>query len=330
MSTTGPFGDADLDMRNLRAFVAVAEELSFTKAAARLFIAQQAISRAVRQLEAQLGTPLFVRTTRQVRLTPEGERLLDRARSLVALHDEILDDARGPARPIVLDLMSEGRRTGSAILAAAREEAPELEFRGRYGGGMGAAIRLLQVAEVDVAFGRAEWLDQVVPAGIDRRLIRFEPLAVLLPADHPLAALDPVPIRELAGLEIDVNPAHGEAPEWVDLGRQFLALAGAVATPPHLPAVGSENQAHHLVRQGLPILTGADHVPVPGGVVRQLIDPVPIYPWSMVRLRRLNRAVREPVERATLRLADDLGWLELPDGAWLPEPEASRSTTGSS
>jgi len=324
VNTTGPIGDADLDIRNLRAFVAVAEELSFTKAAVRLFIAQQAISRAVRQLEDQLGTPLFVRTTRQVRLTPEGERLLVRARGLVALHDEILADARGPARPIVLDLMSEGRRTGSAILAAARAEAPELEFRGRYGGGMGAAIRLLQTSEVDIAFGRAEWVDQVLPAGIERRLVRFEPLAVLLPADHPLAARERVPIRELAGLEIDVNPAHGEAPEWVDLGRQVLALAGAVATPPHLPAVGSENQSHHLTRQGLPILTGADHAPVSGGVIRQLVDPVPVYPWSMVGLGRLNRAVREPVERAALRLADEQGWLELHDGAWLPEPEASR------
>lgn len=325
MNTTGPIRDTELDVRSLRAFVAVAEELSFTKAAERLFIAQQAISRAIRQLEERLGTPLFVRTTRRVTLTPEGQRLLPRARRLVALHDELVDEVQGPARPIVIDLLSEGRRTGPMILAASRAAAPELEFRGRYGGGVGAAIRLLLASEIDVALGRADWVGGSPAAGIEQRLIRLEPLAVLLPERHPLAALETVPVGALSGLEIDVNPAHAEAPEWTDIARQFLDLAGAVATPPHLPAVGAENQSHHLTRQGLPILTGADHAPVPGGAVRPLVDPVPIQPWSLIWRHGLNRAILAPIERAAKRLAAEHGWLELPDGAWLPEPEASRS-----
>jgi len=325
VSTPGPSRDTDLDIRSLRAFVAVAEELSFTRAAARLFIAQQAISRAIRQLEERLGTPLFVRTTRQVTLTPEGQGLLVRARHLVALHDQIVDDVQSPGRPIILDLLSEGRQTGPMILAAARSEAPEVEFRGRYGGGVGAAIRLLQTAEIDVALGRADWVRQSLPAGIDRRLVRLEPLAVLLPAAHPLATREQIPVAALAGLEIDVNPAHGDALEWTDLARQLLALAGAVAVPPHLPAVGTENQSEHLTRQGIPILTGADHAPVPGGVVRPLVEPVPIYAWSIIRRRQLSRAILAPIERAAMRLAEEHRWLDLPDGAWLPEPEASRA-----
>jgi len=125
--------DVDLDIRSLRSFVAVAEELHFTRAAARLFVAQQSLSRDIARLEARVGTPLFVRTTRSVTLTPEGRRLLDRARALVTLHDEIVVELLHPTRPVLVDLMSEGRRTALRVLEAARQCAPELEFRGRYG-----------------------------------------------------------------------------------------------------------------------------------------------------------------------------------------------------
>jgi hypothetical protein len=88
-----------------------------------------------------------------------------------------------------------------------------------------------------------------------------------------------------------------------------------------VPAEGTEEQALHLVRQGLPILTGIDHVAVPGGELRQLIEPVALYPWSIV-YRADDRAtgVRVMVEAAT-RLAAEEGWLDVPPGAWLPEPE---------
>jgi DNA-binding transcriptional LysR family regulator len=74
----------DVDMRLLRHFVAVAEELHFTRAATRLYVAQQALSRDIRRLEEHVGVQLFIRTTRRVALTAEGERLLVRARELLA------------------------------------------------------------------------------------------------------------------------------------------------------------------------------------------------------------------------------------------------------
>ena len=120
----------ELDIRSLRYFVAVAEELHFTRAAARLFVAQQALSRDIQALERRLGTPLFVRTTRRVSLTPEGERLLGRARELVALHDLTVREIREPARPVIVDLVADERLTGVRILERARSIAPDIEFRG--------------------------------------------------------------------------------------------------------------------------------------------------------------------------------------------------------
>src|SRR6266508_3095261 len=99
----------ELDPRLLRYFVAVAEELHFTRAAARLYVAQQALSRDIARLERQLGVRLFTRTTRRVALTGEGERLLVRARELLALHHQTLRELHGPddRRPLLVDLLAE-------------------------------------------------------------------------------------------------------------------------------------------------------------------------------------------------------------------------------
>jgi len=323
----GPASDTDLDIRSLRQFVAVAEELSFTRAAARLYVAQQAVSREIRRLERRLGRPLFVRSTRRVALTADGSHLLERARELLALHDQLLLELDASRRPIMLDLHSDGRVTGLRVLQAVRAASPELEFRGRHGGSA-AAMRALEAGEIQVALGRVDRLGTVTPPWLEHAFLRWEPLAVLLPERHPLAALDAVPVRELDGVTIDVNPNDPEAPDWSDLVRQFLAFSGARATPPHAPALGPENQADHLVRQGIPILTGVDHRPVAGGVIRQLVDPVPIYAWSIAWRRGLDRRLLRTIRSAADAVADAEGWRTLPDDAWLPEPEASalRST----
>jgi DNA-binding transcriptional LysR family regulator len=315
--------DTDLDIRSLRAFVAVAEELHFTRAAARLFVAQQALSRDIRRLEERLGTPLFVRSTRRVTLTPEGRRLLERARPLLSLHDEIVVELLQPSRPVLVDLMSEGRRTALDILEAARRAAPTVEFRGRYRGGMGVSFRLLRSAELDVAFGRAEWRGRAGDGAIEREVIRFEPLALLVPLAHRFANVEAVAVADLAGVEIDAMPGSPDAPEWSDLVRQFLALTRAVPTPAHVPAVGLDDNAHHLVQQGLPILTSLDHVDMPGGVLVPIVDPTPIYPWSMAWRPGSHPAGLAAIREAAATLAQEKRWLELPEHAWLPEPEAT-------
>jgi DNA-binding transcriptional LysR family regulator len=326
----------ELDIRSLRYFIAVAEELHFTRAAARLFVAQQALSRDIRSLERRLATPLFVRTTRRVSLTPEGERLLARARELVALHDQTLREIREPARPVIVDLVADERLTGIRVLELARTIEPGVEFRGHFGRGMGAAISALLGGEIDAAIGRAAWLGQQFPAQLERRLVRLEPLVLLMPEGHPLAARAVVPLAALEGVEIDANPAgwmlvggiavetQTHAPEWSDYVRQFLALTRARATPPHAAALSLDEQAHHLVRQGVPMLVCADHAPVPGGVTRPVVDPVPLFPWSIVSRPGANAVAVAALQSSAASLAEELGWLDAPANAWLSQPEASR------
>ena len=88
----------DLDTRLLRAFVTVAAELNFTRAAERLVLAQQALSAQVRQLETRLGTRLFERTTRQVRLTEAGELLLPHARAVLEALDAGMQEVEAAQR----------------------------------------------------------------------------------------------------------------------------------------------------------------------------------------------------------------------------------------
>lgn len=311
----------ELDLRLVRAFVAVAEELHFTRAANRLYVAQQALSRDIRRLEAQVGAPLFARSTRRVTLTANGERLLVHARSLLALNDAALKELRGTPRPLLVDVVGEGL-TAARIVDAARNAAPELEFAMRFGGGMGAALPMVLAGRVDVAFGRTEGLGQAFPAGLSRRLVRYEPLAVLVLDDDPLAALPEVPLQKLRGMEIDASAGNEDAPEWVDLAASLLEEFGARPSAPHTHVVGANETGRHLRAHGLPILTMSECPPVPGAVVRPLVEPVPVYPWALVHRADAKHPELAALNTVVTELAGKERWQEVPDGAWLPGADA--------
>ncbi|HWO17519.1 MAG TPA: LysR family transcriptional regulator, partial [Kofleriaceae bacterium] len=128
-----PTGDASVDrltLPRLRAFLAVADEQSFTRAAARLHVAQQALSATVRRLERELGARLFERTTREVRLTPAGEAMLDAARRALGELERGISEARRIERR-GRGSLSVGVMAGAAleltdpILAAFARELPD-------------------------------------------------------------------------------------------------------------------------------------------------------------------------------------------------------------
>jgi DNA-binding transcriptional LysR family regulator len=315
----------ELDLRLLRHFVAVAEELHFTRAAARLYLAQQALSRDIARLERQLGVRLFTRTTRRVALTPDGERLLARARELLALHDQTLQELHGPdgRRALLVDLLAEGH-TPTRVLQAARQQVPQAELVARFHGGFGAALEQLLADRLDVAFGRSQDLGRPFPTErLVRQPIRLEPLALLLPAAHPLAALDAVPLAALAGTQVDVSAGNELAPEWVDLGVRLLTAFGAQPSPPHPHAAGLEETVRHLRAEGLPILTLSERALAPGVVVRPLTNPVPLYPWTMVHHRRLRHPALDALRDAADRLARRGRWLQPPPDHWIPKPDAA-------
>jgi DNA-binding transcriptional LysR family regulator len=299
---------AELDLRLLRSFVVVAEELHFTRAAQRLYVAQQALSRDIRRLEAQVGVPLFARSTRRVTLTADGQRLLAHARSLLALNDAALGELRGADRPLLVDVIGEGL-TAARIVDSARTVAPGFEFTMRYGGGMGAALPQLLAGRLDVAFGRTEGLGRPFPAELTRRLIRYEPLALLIPQGHPLADLPEVPCARLRGLEVDASAGNDVAPEWVDLAIALLDAFGGRPSPPHPHVIGTNETARHLQSQGIPILTMSECPAVPGGVIRPLVEPVPVYPWAMVHRRDVTHPGLPTLRSAAARLAAEEGWV---------------------
>ncbi|GAA2419293.1 LysR family transcriptional regulator [Streptomyces glaucus] len=310
-----------LDPRLLRAFVTVAEELHFTRAAARLYVAQQALSRDVRRLERELGAELFLRTTRQVTLTADGERLLPHARRVLQAQDDLLA-AFGQARPLLVDLNSPGLVTGRRVLHRARELVPELELMARYESGLTGAAGELLAGRLDASFGRYAGLDPALRAGLDQQPVRYEPMAVVLPEDHPLAALEAVPLAALAGETVYAGAGNPRTPEWTDLARRLFEGRGIETAPPLPLAVGDEEFRRIIGKTRNPVLAVVDFPAMPASVVRPLVDPVPLSPVSLVWRRGLAHPGLDALRRAAARLAAEEQWLVKPAGGWIPVMDA--------
>ncbi|GAA3878237.1 LysR family transcriptional regulator StgR [Streptomyces lacrimifluminis] len=306
-----------LDPRLLRAFVAVAEELHFTRAAARLYVAQQALSRDIRRLERELGADLFVRSTRRVTLSADGERLLPYARRVLAAHDELLA-AFGEARPLLVDLNSPGLATGRRVLHRARELAPEYELMARFESGLTFAVGEMLAGRLDASFGRFAGLDPVLRAQLVQQIVRYEPMAVVLPEDHRLAALPEVPLAALAGESVYAGAGNPRTPEWTDLARQLFEGRGIGIASPVPLAVGDEEFQRIMARMRTPVLAVMDFPALPQTVVRPLVGPVPLSPVSLVWRRGLTHPGFDALRRAAAQLAGEEGWLRRPVGSWIP------------
>nr|WSZ96273.1 LysR family transcriptional regulator [Streptomyces sp. NBC_00857] len=307
----------DIDPRLLRSFLAAAEDLHFTRAAARLYVAQQALSRDIRRLERELGADLFVRTTRQVALTPDGERLLPYARRVLAAQDELLAAFAGEARPLLVDLNSEGMTSGR-VLALARELAPRHELMARFESGLTGAATSILAGRIDVSFGYVDGLTPALRSGLSYQFVRYEPMAVLLPYDHPLAARAEVPLDALAGETVYAGAGNPATPEWTELARQLFAGRSVEIAPPAPMAVGAEEFGRVMAKKRTPVLAVVNFPVLPGAVLRPLVDPVPLSPVWLVWRKGLNHPGVDALRAAAVTLAKEEGWLKRPLGSWCP------------
>ncbi|MEU6934496.1 LysR family transcriptional regulator [Streptomyces sp. NPDC046385] len=315
MNTSG-----DLDPRLLRSFVAVAEELHFTRAAARLYTAQQALSRDIRRLERELGAELFVRSTRQVALTADGERLVPYAHRVLTAYAELADAFRGAPRPLLVDLNSAGLGH-EQVIRRARALAPQLELMARYESGLTGAAREILAGRLDVSFGRYGGLDPVLRGRLEAQFVRYEPMAVLLPEHDPLAALPEVPLGALAGRDVYAGAGNDRTPEWTELAARLFAGHGVRVAPPAPLVVGVEEFRRVMAKSPTPVLAVVDFPPMPGCVLRPLVDPVPLSPVSLVWRKGLRHPGLDALRRAAAELAAAEGWHERPAGSWLPDGE---------
>jgi DNA-binding transcriptional LysR family regulator len=190
-----------IELRELRYLLALAEELNFTRAAGRLHIAQQALSQAIRELEARLGVRLFTRTTRRVALTSAGEALVPVARRILAdvaeaLH-EVEQAALGRSGRLVLGvaIAVHGAPVVREAIRRFTEAAPAVD------------VQVVGYDHADPSAGLASGASQVAFVlapltvdDLDSITVLEEPRHVLLPADHPLARRRSLSARDLKGL----------------------------------------------------------------------------------------------------------------------------------
>jgi DNA-binding transcriptional LysR family regulator len=222
-----------MDVRQLRCFVAVAEELHFGRAAARLHVAQPAVSQTVRGLEAELGVALFERTNRRVALTDGGAVLLERARSILAQFDSTLD-AMARVRSGESARVAVGTVVGLPpdvlpdLLARLRRELPGVTVVARAFAAVPTVAEAMAREGVDIALVR----DEVNEPGLRSEVVYREAVGIALRADDPAAAKAPVAAAELGGRTFVSFPRDND-PDRHD--RLFGALISAGL--PRLPVV---------------------------------------------------------------------------------------------
>lgn len=191
----GSGSTAPLDLRKLRYFVAVAEELHFGRAADRLYITQPVLSRQVRQLEQELGTELLDRSSRRVELTEAGRLLLDEGRALLDASDAARRRMQGVADGVAVLRIGffVGDDFSSALRAfqAEQEERVEIELHRIY---WDSQVDLLHKGLVDVAFVHLP----IEQDGLELFPVRAEPRVAVLPRDHPEASAESTTIAALA------------------------------------------------------------------------------------------------------------------------------------
>jgi DNA-binding transcriptional LysR family regulator len=237
-----------MEVRHLRYFVAVAEELNFGRAAARLHVAQPGLSQQIKNLESELGVRLLDRDKRRVSLTEAGTLLLAEAYAVLGRFDECLETMRRArtgegSAAIRIGLVSEFSRSwGSELVAEVGRRHPHYVLAVE-ATPSASQIRAIDAGELDLGVVRS------VPSAssLPRRLLDGEPLGACLPAGHALARDAQVRPADLSGQPLLWMPRSAN-PEMYDQVLATLAAAGLSAEP--VRSGGSASASFALVAAG--------------------------------------------------------------------------------
>lgn len=190
-----------LELRQLRYFLAVAEELNFTRAAEQLHLAQQALSASIKRLEEQLGVTLFVRNTRRVELTSAGEVLVEGARAVIAAASDALERvslvAQGQRGRLAIGFSTAagGVSIVREIIRTFAERAPDVDIRTQEHD-FGDPSAGLADGRVQVAF----IFGPLPVEGLSSVTLLEEPRLLAVRPEHPLASRESVTPADLVGL----------------------------------------------------------------------------------------------------------------------------------
>jgi DNA-binding transcriptional LysR family regulator len=251
--------DLGIELTHLRYFVAVAEELHFGRAAARLRLSQPPLTQQIQRLEERLGAPLFLRTTRKTELTAAGTALLTAARLVLEDARRAFEAARGAGRGEVGQVViatPPSLMLGPLprLVRAFRKAAPQVAVRLREMSTAAAAVELAR-GEADIGFLRGPR----VPPGLVEQYRFTEPLAAILPRGHPLAGRRSVRLAQLAGEAFAFFPRR-LGPEFHD---ELTGLCRAAGFEPRIGAEATQwTSVFALVEAGFGVTIA------PGGVAR--------------------------------------------------------------
>lgn len=279
----------DLDAKPLQYFIAVARDNSFSRAAARLNVSQPSLSAQIRELERRLGFPLFDRSSRRVALSREGTLFLPQAHQMVAeaartnrVAREIRENAIHIAAAIYTILIPER----VALLDSFSEEHPDISMKvSNLDQVFGLAG--LRRGEIDLAFalGLADGFDfhgvspsgtpaeNVLPPDLERLTLLRKQVALLVPAEHPIAGYEKIPLSALDGIVIASLGEHHGAPFIDAVSRPLIAAGATLVVPPEANAIAVERfgQRTRCPAVSIDWLRYADQ-PSPSDMVRREVE----------------------------------------------------------
>jgi DNA-binding transcriptional LysR family regulator len=297
-----------MELRQLRYFVTLAEELHFGRAAAREHIVQSALSQQLQRLERELGVILLERTTHHVQLSAAGAAFLIDARQILAHVERAAAGAQRAARltpSLRVGVVDASYDSMPLILHEVQQQHADLEIH-QVEVGVPEQFQRLVDGRLDVGLGRAS----LAPSTVASELFRLDPLGVLVAEGHRLAMQAEVPVATLA-VEPLLLSEEERAPEFNQFVIELCRSVGFIPTL-YKGTVDSIRASVDLVAEQRCVLcVPASCAPAPVGIVwRPLVAPLSRYPWSVLWRAGDSSEYVSSLVRVARTLSQQFGWLK--------------------